>query len=80
VSGFVRKLRASVTNLTAALFVVPAQVAFFSIARGAGGILDRVPAAFKLKFLPRFTKKPKLNRIKVDYLQQAAQITIWQRC
>ena len=54
--GLVGHFQAYITNLLTALYLVPAQVAFFSMARGFGGMVDRVPAALNTILFPRLTK------------------------
>lgn len=54
--GIVGQLQAYLTNLLVAMFLVPAQVAFFSLARGLGQMIDRVPAALNTILFPRLTK------------------------
>jgi O-antigen/teichoic acid export membrane protein len=56
VGGVVGHLQAYLTNLLTALYLVPAQVAFFSMARGFGQMMDRVPAALNTILFPRLTK------------------------
>jgi O-antigen/teichoic acid export membrane protein len=54
--GLVGHFQANVTNLLTALYLLPAQVAFFSMARGFGQMMDRVPAALSTILFPRLTK------------------------
>lgn len=54
--GLVGHFQAYITNLLTALYLVPAQVAFFSMARGFGQMIDRVPAALNTILFPRLTK------------------------
>ena len=54
--GLVGHFQAYITNLLTVLYLVPAQVAFFSMARGFGQMIDRVPAALNTIFFPRLTK------------------------
>jgi O-antigen/teichoic acid export membrane protein len=56
VGGLIGHFQAYVTNLIVAVLLVPAQVAFFSMARGFGQLLDRVPAALNTVLFPRLTK------------------------
>ena len=56
VGGLVGHFQAYVTNLLTALYLVPAQVAFFSMARGFGQMMDRVPTALNTILFPRLTK------------------------
>ena len=56
VGGLVGHFQAYVTNLLTALYLVPEQVAFFSMARGFGQMMDRVPAALNTILFPRLTK------------------------
>lgn len=54
--GLVGHFQAYITNLLTALYLAPAQVAFFSMARGFGQMIDRVPAALNTILFPRLTK------------------------
>ncbi len=54
--GLVGHFQAYITNLLTALYLAPAQVAFFSMARGFGQTIDRVPAALNTILFPRLTK------------------------
>ena len=64
--GLVGQLQAYLTNLLVAIFLVPAQVAFFSLARGLGQMIDRVPAALNTILFPRLTK--------IDDRREAAEL------
>jgi len=54
--GLVGQFQAYVTNLLAVLYLVPAQVAIFFMARGFAQMIDRVPAALNTILFPRLTK------------------------
>ncbi len=54
--GLIGHFQANITNLLTALYLVPAQVAFFSLARGFGQMMDRVPAALNTILFPQLTK------------------------
>ena len=56
VGGLIGHFQAYITNLLTALYLLPAQVAFFSLARGLGQMIDRVPAALNTILFPRLTK------------------------
>ncbi len=55
-SGLVGHFQAYITNLIVALYLVPAQIAYFSMARGLGQLMDKVPAALSTILFPRITK------------------------
>jgi O-antigen/teichoic acid export membrane protein len=55
-AGLVGQLQMYLTNLLVATFLAPAQVAFFSLARGFGEMINRVPAALNTILFPRLTK------------------------
>lgn len=55
-AGLVGQLQTYLTNLLVATFLVPAHMAFFSLARGFGDMIDRVPAALNTILFPRLTK------------------------
>jgi O-antigen/teichoic acid export membrane protein len=65
--GLVGHFQAYITNLLTALYLAPAQVAFFSMARGFGQMIDRVPAALNTILFPRLTK--------ITDLDEAARLT-----
>lgn len=54
--GLVGHFQAYITNLLTALYLMPSQVAFFSMARGFGQMIDRVPAALNTLLFPRLSK------------------------
>lgn len=54
--GLVGHFQAYITNLLTVLYLATAQVAFFSMARGFGQMIDRVPAALNTILFPRLTK------------------------
>ena len=56
VAGLIGQLQTNITNLLAAFYLVPAQVAFFSQARGLGQMMDRVPTSLNTVLFPRMTK------------------------
>lgn len=60
-AGLVGQLQAYLTNLLVAIFLVPAQVAYFSLARGLGQVIDRFPAALGTILFPRLTKMDDAN-------------------
>lgn len=55
-AGLVGQLQAYLTNLLVAMFLAPAKVAYFSLARGLGQVVDRIPAALGTILFPRLTK------------------------
>jgi O-antigen/teichoic acid export membrane protein len=55
-AGLVGQLQLYLTNLLVVTLLVPAQVAFFSLARSFGDMIDRVPAALNTILFPRLTK------------------------
>jgi O-antigen/teichoic acid export membrane protein len=54
--GLIGHFQAYITNLIVALYLVPSQVAFFSMARGFGQLIDKVPTALNTILLPRLMK------------------------
>jgi len=54
--GLISHFQIYITNLLTALYLMPAQVAFFSMARGYGQMMDQVPAALNTILLPRLIK------------------------
>jgi O-antigen/teichoic acid export membrane protein len=55
-AGLVGQLQMYLSNLLVATFLAPAQVAFFSLARSFGDMIDRVPASLNTILFPRLTK------------------------
>lgn len=53
IAGIVGHINTYVTNLIVALYLVPAQVAYFSMAQGKGQLLDKVPNAMSTILFPR---------------------------
>lgn len=56
IAGIVGHVNTYVTNLIVALYLVPAKVAYFSMAQGKGQLLSKVPAAINTILLPRISK------------------------
>ncbi len=56
VGGLIGHFQIYITNLLVALYLVPAQVAFFSLARGLGELLNKVPSALNTILFPRLMK------------------------
>jgi len=56
ISGIIGYLNTYVTNLIVALYLVPAKVAFFSMAQGRGQILSKIPNALNTMLLPKISK------------------------
>ena len=54
--GLIGHFQVYVTNLLTALYLVPTQVAYFSMARGFGQMIRRVPTALIIILFPRLTK------------------------
>lgn len=55
IAGIVGHINTYVTNLIVALYLVPAQVAYFSMAQGKGQLLDKVPNAMSTILFPRIS-------------------------
>lgn len=56
VAGLVGHFQNYITNLLTALYLIPTQVSFFSIARNFGQMIDRVPVALNTVLLPQLAK------------------------
>lgn len=54
--GLIGHFQVYITNLLTVLYLVPAQVSFFSLARGFGQMMDRVPAALNIILFPQLAK------------------------
>jgi len=54
--GLIGHFQAYTTNLLTAFYLAPAQVSFFSMARGFGCVMDRVPAALNIILFPKLSK------------------------
>ena len=54
--GVIGHFQAYITNLIVVLYLVPGQVAFFSMARGLGQFVDKIPSAVNAILFPRLTK------------------------
>lgn len=54
--GLIGHFQVYVTNLLAVLYLLPAQVSFFTIARSFGQMMDRVPAALNTILFPQLAK------------------------
>lgn len=54
--GLIGHFQTYITNLLTILYLAPAQVSFFSMARGFGQMMDRVPAALNTILFPQLTK------------------------
>ncbi|MDC0309190.1 polysaccharide biosynthesis C-terminal domain-containing protein [bacterium] len=54
--GLIGHFQAYITNLLTVLYLAPAQVSFFSLARGFGQMMDRVPAALNTILFPQLAK------------------------
>lgn len=55
IAGVVGHINTYVTNLIVALHLIPAQVAYFSMAQGKGQLLDKVPNAMSTILFPRIS-------------------------
>lgn len=55
IAGIIAHVNTYVTNLIVALYLVPAQVAYFSMAQGKGQLLDKVPSAIGTILFPRIS-------------------------
>lgn len=55
IAGIVGHINTYITNLIVALYLVPAQVAYFSMAQGKGQLLDKVPSAMGTILFPRIS-------------------------
>lgn len=54
--GLIGHFQVYITNLLTVLYLAPAQVSFFSMARGFGQMIDRVPAALNTILFPQLSK------------------------
>ncbi len=54
--GLIGHFQAYLTNLLTALYLAPAQVSFFSMARGFGQMIDQVPTALNSVLFPLLSK------------------------
>ena len=54
--GLIGHFHSNITKIIVVLYLVPGQVAFFSMARGFGQFVDKVPAAMNTILFPRLTK------------------------
>jgi len=54
--GLIAYFQVYITNLLTVLYLVPTQVSFFSLARGFGQLMDRVPAALNTILFPQLAK------------------------
>jgi len=61
VSGLIGYFQAYITNLIVVLYLLPAQVAYFSMARGFGQMMDKVPGALNTILFPRITKMESID-------------------
>ena len=56
ISGIIGHFQAYITNLIVVLYLLPAKVAYFSMARSLGQMMDKVPGAMNTILFPRITK------------------------
>lgn len=56
VGGAINHLNAYITNLVVAVYLLPAQVAYFSIAKSNGEIINKLPNSLSTILLPRIAK------------------------